>query len=456
MGEKIQTPVETKKDTIVARATAPGIGAIGIVRVSGTEAFSVLANIVRKKEKLNALKDKQMQLVDILDKDGVIVDQAMVVKFSEPHSYTGENVVEIFLHGSPFIISQVIDLCCRVGARLAEPGEFTLRAFLNGRLDLTQAEAVSDLISASGKASHRAALLQKQGNLSERIHQIRDRIISVLGLIELDIDFTDQELPLLDNTKIMGDLEDIFELLEDLLKSYQRGRLAMEGAVIVIGGPPNVGKSTLFNALIGEDKAITHDVPGTTRDAVEAMVEWGGWTVRLVDSAGIDEEYSGVDQQAVDRSKRLTETADLVLWVVDAVDAEKAEKPSWITAKCMIVINKVDLVDESILSTFDFIAVSALKRLGLDRIKDDVISDIFEDNRIIESTALLTKERHHKAVEAAIGFIVNAKFIFQEGSGIELAAFELNEAVHKLQEITGEITNDDILQDIFSRFCLGK
>jgi len=451
-----QKSVRATEDTIVARATAPGKGAIAIIRISGQDAFKILAKVVKYKKNIQTVQERQINLVDVIDQDDQIIDQSMAVKYIEPDSYTGENVVELFVHGGPYIVSRIIDACCKAGARVARPGEFTLRAFLNGKLDLTQAEAIQDIISASSEASHKTALLQKQGNLAKRIAIIRDRLISVLALVELDIDFTEQETPLLDNDEIFKTLTDIEKILEDLSGTYERGRLSREGAVVVIGGPPNAGKSSLFNALIGEDKAITHHVPGTTRDAVEAVVEWGGWTVRLVDSAGITEEFTGVDLEAVNRSKRLVEGADLVLWVVDVSIKGKFVTPSWISSKLISVGNKVDLITEQRKDQSGFIFTSALDGTGLNQLKDIINDNIFGEYSTTRDNILLTSERHFSAVNDATGFVAAAKSILNTRNGIELVAFELREAVNKLKEITGEITNDLILEEIFSNFCLGK
>ena len=444
-------------DTIVALATPKGRGALAIIRLSGEGAIDVAARCVKDPGGIRDLASHRLSLVDVLSEDGSVLDKALCAVYHHPRSYTGENAVEFFLHGSQYIVAKTIEQCCLNGARIAEPGEFTLRAFLNGRMDLTQAEAVADLIAADSEASHKVAMLQREGALSRNIHEIRDRLIEIGSIVELEIDFSDQEL-LVTDRKTLSEMLDAVEKDLNLLKeSYKRGRLARQGVTVSIAGAPNVGKSTLFNALVGEYRAIVHELPGTTRDPVEGHVEWGGVNVRLVDTAGQGETLSGPDKEAVEIARRKTLAADLVLWVLDLSDPCMELPQMELGERILIIGNKSDLVGvgETTVSG-EYIRVSALKREGLNKIKTAVMSSFSQGDVIEYSEGILTRERHFQSVQDALRILANARDLFDQDIGNELIAEDIREAINRLSTIIGEVTPDDVLNRLFADFCIGK
>jgi tRNA modification GTPase len=449
--------INLNSDTIAALATPKGVSAIAIVRLSGDRAIEIAGRLVRNPAILLEAEQRTLHLVEFLADNGELLDRGLCALFRKPYSYTGENCAELYLHGSPYITAMILERCRQLGARMAHPGEFTQRAFLNGKMDLTQAESVADLIAAAGQAAHRAALSQMQGALSHRLGRIRDRLIQIRALVELDIDFSDQDVPGVQNDKLLINIEDIQKDLRELSGSYERGRLAREGAVVVIAGPPNVGKSTLFNALLGEDKAIVDAAPGTTRDAVEAVVEWGSLCLRLVDTAGQADHFQGPDRQAVDRARTVTQSADLVIWVADLSNLQETKMPTEeISDRVVLVGNKVDQVSGFKPEWSEYLQVSAQERIGLEAVKSRVLNRLVPEDAGELAEGLLTRERHLEAVRRAEVYLVNGRQALTEGWGIELLAEDLRAASNALGEILGEVSTDEILNRIFADFCIGK
>lgn len=448
----------TNNDTIVAQATPRGLGAIAMVRLSGEKALDIAAAMVRAKTPPHDWESHQVHLVEITQRDGSPLDQALCVIYRQPHSYTGEDVVEFFLHGSPYIAAKTIERCCELGARNAGPGEFTQRAFLNGRMDLAQAEAVADLIAASSEAAHRTAISQREGTLSRRIRDIRDRLLEMCSLAELDIDFSDQDVRVIQPDKDLARLDEIEKDLKNLEGSFKRGRLQREGATVAIAGAPNVGKSTLFNALLGEEKAIVDESPGTTRDAVEGLVEWGGLAIRLMDTAGQAEHFLGPDRQAVDRARKESRAADVVLWVLDISRAEEQELPrEEISERVIVIGNKADLIKPGSGQFSSNLQVSALHGIGLDELKSMVLKKLLPEGSTAALTdGILTRARHLEEVQKALGSLCDARHVAAENRGVELLAEDLRGALRCLDEIVGEVTTDDVLNRIFADFCIGK
>lgn len=441
----------------MALATSKGRGAIAIVRLSGDKSIDVAARLVKAPRRLRNQKSHRLSLVDVLLEDGSLLDKALCAVYRGPHSYTGENAVEFFLHGGNYIAAKIIERCCQAGARVAQHGEFTQRAFLHGRLDLAQAEAVADLVAAEGAASHRVAMLQREGALSRRIRGIRDRLIEICSLVELEIDFSDQEQPVVERSEMIGMLSDIESELRGLEESFLRGRLAREGATLAIAGAPNVGKSTLFNALLGEDRAIVHEAPGTTRDAVEGTVEWDGLAIRLMDTAGQAERFAGPDGEAVERARQAASGADVVIWVMDLSEPNPEGPPNTIADRLVAVGNKADLVeDDKVTLTVEQIRISALKRTGLEKVKQTVLRKMSPADTTELSTGILTRERHLDAVRRGLKALGEAHRVLKADRGDELLAADLQEAVSHLGEIIGDITPEDVLNRIFSNFCIGK
>ncbi|MCX6640592.1 MAG: tRNA uridine-5-carboxymethylaminomethyl(34) synthesis GTPase MnmE [bacterium] len=442
------------EDTIVALATPQGRGALAIIRLSGDDAIAIAARLTDAPEQFKAKKPRQIFLTNLIDHDGAILDRVQCIYYLQPHSYTGENAVEIFLHGSPFIVDQAIRNSLRCGARIAEPGEYTLRAFLNGKLDLAQAEAVADLIAASSQAAHRAAIAVHEGALSRRVSAIRKQMVEIRSLLELQIDFSDQELPVIDEEAVKRKIDSIIQELQAMESAYRQGRLARDGASVVISGKPNVGKSTLFNALLKEDRAIVHERPGTTRDTVEGFVEWEGLSIRLIDTAGQDDDYDGPDQLAVARARTVAAVADVVIWVEDAT-APKETQNTPAKERAIIVVNKTDLIDNKEIRN-NYLSISAQKGFGLPELQKQVIERLGYEKDILFEDGIITRQRHVQAVTRAIDILEGAI----ERIGIkmreELLAADLKAASDVLGEIMGDVSTDEILDHIFSEFCIGK
>jgi len=444
-------------DTIAALATPKGRGAIAIVRISGENAINVAAGLVKYPKKFRSRESHRLHLVDVLQEDGHLLDRALCAIFRNPNSYTGEDLVEFFLHGGIYIAAQTMERLCKSGARVAEPGEFTLRAFLNGRMDLAQAEAVADLVAAESAAAHRVAVLQREGALSQRISKIRERLIQICSMVELEIDFSEQDLPVVDRGEVLASLAEITSELLSLEESFKRGRLAREGATVVIAGAPNVGKSTLFNALLDEDRAIVDETPGTTRDAVEALVQWGGWSIRLIDTAGQAERFTGPDEKAVARSRQITKEADVVIWVMDLSETRPEYPPTEFSGRMITVGNKADLIADGNAEVNNcYLKISAKHGVGVDEVREAVLGALTPSDETKLEEGVLTRERHLEAVRGGLKSLGNAKRILKEGAGDELLAIDLSEAAAHLGEIIGEITPDDVLNRVFSDFCIGK
>jgi tRNA modification GTPase len=452
------------RETIAAPATPRGSGAIAIVRLSGEDAVRIASELVRDARKLREQKSHHIRRAQLLQADGTPLDEALCAVYRAPRSYTGENMVEFFLHASPFIVSKTLERCCQAGARIAKPGEFTLRAFLNGKMDLAQAEAVADLVASASERAHRAAIRQRGGALSDVISGLREQLIEILSRVELEIDFTDQGVDFTEQKPLQERLQGVITEATKLAESFQRGRLYRDGAVVVIAGPPNVGKSTLFNALLNEERALVHESPGTTRDAIEALVEWEGLAVRLLDTAGQAEGFSDVDAQAVARARKLSRNADLVLWTVNVAQPETLEPPAEIAAKVVIVGNKADLLPDDRPLPEGVLRVSALRRTGLETLKRAAVESLFppvqgsqQNSEGLQGPAreeaVLTRERHYEAVRRALACLERARDVADR---VELFAFELREANESLSEVIGEVTKDDILNRIFADFCIGK
>ncbi len=443
-------------DTIVAPATPPGYGAVALVRLSGKDAIEVAAKVVSDPDRLLRARARLLFQTEIVAGKGSILDYPLCAVYRRPRSYTGENSVEFFLHGSPYIVSKTVELCCSAGARLADPGEFTLRAFLNGKLDLAQAEAVADLVAASGEYSHKAALHQREGMLSRRIRALKERLLEVCSLVELEIDFTDQDLPVVNRERTRKELQECLKQLRGLADSFDRGRLAREGARVVIAGAPNVGKSTLYNMLLGEDRAIVHSRPGTTRDVLEAVTVWDGWTVRLVDSAGMADDFRGPDREAVSRAAAAARSADVVLWVLDLSAAYPVLPPEDLREAAVIVGNKVDLVESKADSVSVDRRVCALRGEGVEELKSLVLGKLLTNKPGSISEGVLTRQRHYDSVRRAILSLENAVRVLEADLGDDLLAEDLRDAVKILGEVIGEVAPDDILNRIFADFCIGK
>ena len=454
-----------KRDTIVAIATPYGESAIGIVRLSGDKTLDILKKVFKTKSK--KIKPRYAHYGYVVDKNGELIDEAVVIYYKAPHSYTGEDMAEFNLHGNPLILREVLNRLLEEGARLAEPGEFTKRAFLNGKLDLTQAEAVAELISAKTELARKLALNQLKGALSKEIKPLREELLTLHALVESSIEFEEEDIPTIEKGELIEKLEDILERVSRLLKTAKTGKAVREGIKLAIVGKPNVGKSSLFNALIGEERAIVTDIAGTTRDYIEETVNIGGIPIRLVDTAGIRETGDVVEKIGVERSLQKLREADIILLVLDASAkqlededlklvqlVEESGKPA------IVVLNKVDLgrklVNVPLERKFPTVEVSAKTGEGLNKLK----------NLILEKAGVMSfgggniyiSARHEELLKKTERALENALNYLREGEfySPEILMLDLREATNSLGEILGEITTEDVLGKIFSTFCIGK
>jgi tRNA modification GTPase len=453
-----------RTDTIAAIATPPGEGGIGIVRVSGEQAFPIAERLFRRRGR-TPLQSHRAYFGAIVDPaTGETLDRALLLPFRAPHSYTGEDVAEFHCHGSPYLLRRVLELVWREGARPAEPGEFTLRAFLNGKLDLAQAEAVADLIRARSEAQLRSALALHEGRLSQQIHALGDELLRLLATVEAHIDFS-EELGELDPHALIPDLQHLLQRLDALLQGARAGRILREGARVAIVGRPNVGKSSLLNALLGEERAITTDIPGTTRDTLEESLIIGGVPLVILDTAGLRESADVVEQIGIERARRAAERADLILFVYDLTapdwDADRALLETLPAhAPKLLVGNKMDAADpaqvQRACSVFpDSVLISALTGAGLDALQEAILTAL-EVQRIGEETLTLTHQRHIQAVADAKRALEHARDALQHGYSPDLIAVDLRAAWLALGAITGETADETLVQRIFRDFCIGK
>jgi len=447
------------REPIVAIATPYGESAIGIVRLSGRGVLDIVKKYFRTKREI---KPRYAHFGVLYDEKGEELDEGVLIYYKAPHSYTGEDMVELNLHGNPRILKRALELFINAGARLAEPGEFTKRAFLNGKLDLTQAEAVAELISAKTELARKVALKQLHGELSKHIRPLRETLLELLAYIEADIEFAEEDIPTLTKEQVIQMVEKVIEGIDELLKTAKTGKFIREGVKLAIVGRPNVGKSSLFNALLKEERAIVTDIAGTTRDFIEETLQIKGVPVRLVDTAGIRETQDIVEKIGVERSKKKVKEADLVLFVIDAsqeVTDEDLRIYEEIKEKeHIIVANKVDLGVKANLNKFKdetVIKVSALKGMGLEELSEEILKKVGAN--LEESVNIYISVRHETLLKKAKEVLKRFKEEFKEKDiSPEIAMLDLREASDYLGEILGEITTEDVLGKIFSTFCIGK
>jgi len=435
------------RDTIAAISTPPGRSGIGVVRLSGPKARSIAAELVQVQEWL----PRHATVADLVDEDGNTVDHVVVTFFAAPHSYTAEDVIEISCHGSPVVLRFCLRRACTAGARLAEPGEFTLRAFLNGRLDLPQAEAIRDLIDSTTLYQARVAAQQAGGSVSRRLQPLKEQLLELIALLEAGIDFAEDDVSVAGAEQILARLGPMQSQTEALIGSYRFGRLVHEGMSLAIVGRPNVGKSSVFNALLSEDRAIVTDIPGTTRDTVSETAEISGVPVRLVDTAGIREGQELVEKLGIERSLEAMADADLVLVVLDGSDplTDEDSRILEMTPRRLLVVNKADLPRRAEVAE-PHISVSALTGAGLDDLRRAITPPL------IDETGFITSVRHEGLLREAAEALANARRAVQNGIPHEMLLLDLYAALQPIDAITGATTADDILNRIFSTFCIGK
>ena len=450
-------------NTIVALATPQGIGAIGVIRVSGPNAISIVNQIFPSKDL--AKQSSHTLHVGVLTYHGVALDEVVLSLFKNPKSYTGEDIVEISCHGSSYIQQQILQVLVELGARLAKPGEFTQRAFLNGKIDLSQAESVADLIASNTEASKRTALQNMRGGFSMVLKDLREQLVQFSALIELELDFAQEDVEFADRSKFEMLLKEASEKITLLLQSFKLGNVIKNGVQVAIIGKPNAGKSTLLNALLKENRAIVSEIPGTTRDTIEETINIDGILFRLIDTAGIREHASGIiEEMGIEKSIEKMRNADIVLYLFDVHETGKAELER-LTAnielsRLLLIGNKsertaIEDLQKKFEAVNDIIYISAKEQLQIDVLKNKLYTRVVDD-KLLSSETIVTNARHVEALEKVRQCVVE----IQQGLSLnipgDLLALEIRSCLHYLGEITGEITNEDQLDYIFSKFCIGK
>jgi len=460
------------KDTICAPATAPGNAAIAVIRVSGREAFSIAERIfIPRKKGLKIMEAPSHLMIfgDVKDA-GNTVDEVLLTKFIAPRSYTGDDMVEISCHGSPYIQQQILKLCLDLGARMARPGEFTMRAFMNGRMDLSQAEAVADLIASNSSASHQIAFRQMRGHFSDRIRELRGRLLEFAALIELELDFSEEDVEFADRARLIELLDQIESELAGLQESFTLGNVLKSGIPVAIIGKPNVGKSTLLNAILNEERAIVSDIPGTTRDAIEDTINIRGVAFRFIDTAGLRESRDVIESVGIERTYEKIRQAAIILYMFDISETSIEEITDTIedfherlgdTSKRLILIaNKIDLMEEiphhfRELVEWETLFVSAKRKENIHLISDSLLQSV-DLAAQEENQSIVTNSRHYEALANTGKAIAAARQGIANGISGDLLAIDLRSALHYLGTITGEVTSDEILGEIFGKFCIGK
>ena len=449
-------------DTIAALSTAPGTGAIAVLRISGPATQAVMHAVVPSM--LLTPEPREAVFVRLRDAEGA-VDEGLLTWFPGPYSYTGEDVAEISVHGSPYIQQRMLEALVAAGARLARPGEFTQRAFLNKKLDLSQAEAVADLIASGSRASHKLALQQLRGGYSQQIEGLRDQLISLSALVELELDFGEEDVQFADRAELIKLLDGIVEVCDRLISSFRYGNAVKQGVPVAIIGAPNSGKSTLLNALLQEDRSIVSDIPGTTRDTVEEVIGLDGVLFRFIDTAGIRQTKDTIEKLGIERSYKKAAEASIVVLLGDAgtlsegafrTQADMLRKRIGDGPVILPVLNKSDLVlDASKKDAKGMMHISAKKGTGLEELKAFFVEHVRSLNTG-ESDIVVTNARHVEALSNARQALLSAKQGVENDISGELLATDLRQAQYHLGAITGQITVEDLLGSIFSRFCIGK
>jgi len=459
----------TAEDTIAAISTPIGKAGIGIIRISGSLSLSIARKIFVPKKRVERFESHKLYLGNIIDpKTGNIVDEVLLCYMKAPHSYTREDVVEINSHSGYMVLSKILELVLSEGARLAKPGEFTLRAFLNGRIDLTQAEAVVDLVNAQSEVGLYLASQQLRGSLRDKINQLKQKVADLLARVEVAIDFPEEEEAFISEQDLIPQLQELISEIEAIISLHKQKRFWIEGISIIIVGKVNVGKSSLLNRLLDEERAIVSPIPGTTRDIIESSILINGLPLKLVDTAGIRDVADEVERKGIFFAKKKLEEADFVLIVVDqhrGIDEEDLEVIEMCKEKpSILVLNKTDLTsglseqDFNKLASYGFpmVKISALTGEGLEELKNAIFDLAIKGEKDLLDSSIAPNLRHKESLESCLDSLRSALGLLKSGGTIDLIAFEIKNALDSLGQITGEVTTEDILERIFSQFCLGK
>lgn len=477
------------QDTICALATANGVGAIGVIRVSGNDAIITVNRCFRGKD-LTQQKSHTVHYGYIVEqfadenardkereaKNEEIIDEVMVSVFHAPKTFTMEDLVEISFHGSPFIAKKILEVLIKNGARMAKAGEFTMRAFMNGRIDLSQAESIADLIASENEASRKVALNQLKGGITQEISMLRNELLNFTSLLELELDFSEEDVEFADRTAMRSLLSNLKSQISNLIESFQYGNAIKNGIDVAIIGKPNAGKSTLLNALLKEERAIVSDIAGTTRDTIEEVLHINGTAFRFIDTAGIRETSDKIEEIGVRRAKEKIQSAKIILYLYDEIDSTAEEVVDFVKEmhredlKIILLHNKVDEVADKDKSVdFDkyllqelcptfmntIVRISAKNQINIDTLKYE-LSEYVEELKSEESNVIITNQRHYEALQKSLNSILRVEEAVSSQFHTELLAYELRNALEHLGEISGEFTNDEVLGNIFSKFCIGK
>lgn len=446
-------------DTIVAPATPYGIGGIAVVRLSGSQSLLIVNKLINNNRL--GLKPRYATLVNIQDEDGVVIDESVVTFFKAPNSYTGEDSIEISCHGSPVVVDKIISTCCHFGARIAEPGEFTKRAFINGKMDLVQAEAVASLIHSQSEESSRLNLRLLHGELSKKLNAFRQSLIDAISKVEFELDISEDELQPELNNQVSSLVKKQIKQIQALLSSYKQARLLNRGALVVIAGPPNVGKSTLLNTLSETDRAITSHLPGTTRDAIDVPLILDGVSINLVDTAGIRQTSEGIEREGVNRTFNYLKKADLIILVHDPelIETLYGDYPHGVPV--LEIMNKVDLLTKTELESTqrthsNRLFLSAKTGFNVELLKQQIKASLGISSSLSDNITITTSRQQRTLKHCFDKLNATAELLNSPRCAYELVSIELREALDAIGAILGQTTPDDILNNIFNQFCVGK
>jgi tRNA modification GTPase len=459
--------------TICAITTAPGTGAIATIRLSGSEAIDIIDRLFKSPKEGKLIKNQAANSLHfgLITGQSEVIDEVVLALFRAPHSYTGEDVVEISCHGSVFIQQRILQLLISCGARMAKPGEFTQRAYLNGKMDLSQAEAVADLIASQSAAAHSVALKQMKGGISNEISQLRGKLLSFITLIELELDFSEEDVEFVNRDSLLKLINEIHHVISNLIKSFQYGNAIKNGIPVAIIGDANVGKSTLLNFLLKEERAIVSEIAGTTRDSIEDVVIIEGIQFRFIDTAGIRTTTDTIENLGIERTFEKIDQAGIVLLLVDATNPSSEDfflkntiQEKILSKKSIIVINKIDVAPESTVNMIEELAkklelpsisISAKKHQNTSQLIDFLIKSVHKEG-LGENDVIITNVRHFEALSNANEAVLRVINGLQQGISGDFLSQDIRECLHYMGEITGEITTDEVLGNIFKNFCIGK